>query len=298
MSVKVAIEHRTTYRFNRPIHIGPHLIRLRPAPHTRTPIESYALQISPAEHAVHWHTDPFGNHLARVVFFRKAAELEITVGLVADLQPINPFDFLLEGYAERFPFRYPAELAADLGPYLETAAVAGPALEKWLADLPEVSTAGQPTVQFLSTLNRAVSRDIAYSSRMEQGVQTPDQTLAARIGSCRDSGWLLVAALRHLGLAARFVSGYLVQLSGGQAGGPAEDSTDLHAWTEVYLPGAGWIGLDPTSGLYAGEGHIPLAGTPQPASSAPVTGTTERSEATLSYSNSVIRVPPQGWSRG
>src|SRR3954452_20150735 len=123
MSTKVVIEHRTTYRFDRPIHIGPHLIRLRPAPHTRTPIESYALRISPAEHAVNWQTDPFGNHLARVVFSTKAAELEITVDLVADLRPINPFDFLLEGYAERFPFRYPTELAADLRPYLETAAV-------------------------------------------------------------------------------------------------------------------------------------------------------------------------------
>jgi transglutaminase-like putative cysteine protease len=213
MSVKVAIEHRTTYRFDRPISIGPHLIRLRPAPHTRTPIESYALHISPSEHFVNWQQDPFGNHLARVVFPSKAAELDITVGLVADLGVINPFDFFVESYAERFPFQYPPELAAQLRPYLETEAVQGPVLDEWLAALPDVRAEGQPTVSFLSSLNSAVNRDIAYSLRMEAGVHTPDQTLTARIGSCRDSGWLLVAALRHLGLAARFVSGYLVQLA-------------------------------------------------------------------------------------
>ncbi len=292
MSVKVAIEHRTTYRFDRPIHIGPHLVRLRPAPHTRTPIESYALHISPAEHFVNWQQDPFGNHLARVVFPSKAAELEFTVGLVADLQVINPFDFFLDSYAQRFPFRYPPELAADLRPYLETGAVRGPVLDEWRAGLPKIGEEGQPTVEFLGSLNRAVNADVAYSTRMEAGVQTPDQTLTARVGSCRDSGWLLVAALRHFGLAARFVSGYLVQLTADEhgTGGPGEDFTDLHAWAEVYIPGAGWIGLDPTSGLFAGEGHIPLAATPQPASSAPVTGATERSETTMSYANSVVRL--------
>jgi uncharacterized protein (DUF2126 family)/transglutaminase-like putative cysteine protease len=292
MSVKVAIEHRTTYRFDRPIHIGPHVIRLRPAPHTRTPIASYALHISPAEHFVNWQQDPFGNYLARVVFPSKAAELDITVGLVADLQVINPFDFFIESYAETVPFRYPPELAADLQPYLETAALRGPVLDTWLAGLPEPGAEGQPTVPFLSSLNSAVNRDVAYSTRMEEGVQTPDQTLIARIGSCRDSGWLLVAALRHFGLAARFVSGYLVQLTADEdgTGGPGEDFTDLHAWAEVYIPGAGWIGLDPTSALYAGEGHIPLAATPNPASSAAISGATERSETTMSYTNSVVRV--------
>jgi len=332
MSAKVAIEHRTTYRFDRPIHIGPHVIRLRPAPHTRTPIESYALHVSPAEHFLNWQTDPFGNHLARVVFPSRAAELDITVAMVADLSVINPFDFFLEGYAERFAFRYPPDLAADLRPYLETAAVRGPVLDEWLAALPDLGQAGQPTVEFLSSLNRAVNRDIAYSTREEEGVQTPDQTLTARVGSCRDSGWLLVAALRHLGLAARFVSGYLVQLAADEAGsrgapsgsegtpherpGSAEDFAALHAWAEAYIPGAGWIGLDPTSALFAAEGHIPVAASPHPASSAPVKGTTEPSETPRSYTNSVVRVqqdPPvqelpatldprrhqtEGWGRG
>ena len=296
MSIKVALEHRTTYRFDRPIAIGPHVIRLRPAPHARTPIESYALTISPADHFINWQQDPFGNYLARVVFPSKAAELDITVGLVADMGVINPFDFFVEDYAERYPFAYPPQLAADLQPYLETPESArGPRLDEWLAARPTPGPDGQLIIPFLSGLNAAVNADVAYSTRMEAGVQTPDQTLERRIGSCRDSAWLLVNALRHFGLAARFVSGYLVQLAPDQEpvegpSGPAEDFTDLHAWAEVYIPGAGWIGLDATSALYAGEGHIPLAATPDPASSAPITGATERSEATMTFANTVRRI--------
>ena len=296
MSIKVAIEHRTTYRFDRPVAIGPHVIRLRPAPHARTPIESYALTISPAEHFLNWQQDPFGNYLARVVFPNKAAELDITVGLVADMGVINPFDFFIESHAERFPFSYLPDLAADLRPYLEIPeSASGPRLTDWLAALPTPGPEGQLTIPFLSGLNAAVNADIAYSTRMEAGVQTPDQTLDRGIGSCRDSSWLLVIALRHFGLAARFVSGYLVQLAPDQEPvegprGPSEDFTDLHAWAEVFIPGAGWIGLDPTSALYAGEGHIPLAATPHPASAAPITGVTERSETTMVYGNSVRRV--------
>ena len=301
MSTKVALEHRTTYRFDRPIGIGPHVIRLRPAPHTRTPIEAYTLQISPVEHFLSWQQDPFGNHVARVVFPGQSAELDITVGLVADLQVINPFDFFVEPYAERFPFTYPPDLAADLRPYLETAADArGPVLDEWLGERPAAGLGDQSTVGFLGALNAAVHADVGYSLRMEAGVHTPDETLSARIGSCRDSAWLLVTALRHYGLAARFVSGYLVQLApdvpplDGPAG-PTEDFTDLHAWAEAYVPGAGWIGLDPTSALFAGEGHIPLAATPHPSSSAAITGATERAETTMAYANSVVRLagPPR-----
>ena len=301
MSTKVALEHRTTYRFDRPIGIGPHVIRLRPAPHTRTPIEAYTLRISPVEHFLSWQQDPFGNHVARVVFPGQSAELDITVGLVADLQVINPFDFFVEPYAERFPFTYPPDLAADLRPYLETAADArGPVLDEWLGERPATGLGDQSTVGFLGALNAAVHADVGYSLRMEAGVHTPDETLSARIGSCRDSAWLLVTALRHYGLAARFVSGYLVQLApdvpplDGPAG-PTEDFTDLHAWAEAYVPGAGWIGLDPTSALFAGEGHIPLAATPHPSSSAAITGATERAETTMAYANSVVRLagPPR-----
>jgi len=294
MGVKVALQHRTAYRFDRAVSIGPHVIRLRPAPHSRTPIEAYSLTISPAEHYLNWQQDPFGNYLARAVFPGKAAELDITVGLIADMEVINPLDFFVEDYAERYPFHYPAGLADDLKPYLQPAEDAvGPVIEQWLAR--RVRQGGQPMVSFLADLNAAVYGDVAYTARMEAGVQTPDQTLSRQIGSCRDSAWLLVTALRQCGLAARFVSGYLVQLVPDQqpAYGPSgtgEDFTDLHAWAEVYIPGAGWIGLDPTSALFTGEGHIPLAATPHPASAAAITGATEPCAVTLDFANTVRRV--------
>ena len=293
--MKIGLEHRTTYRFDRPVAIGPHVLRLRPAPHSRTPIEAYSLAISPPEHFINWQQDPFGNHLARVVFPGKADQLDITVGLVADMSVINPFDFFIEDYAETYPFRYPDDLAADLKPYLDIPLPArGPIFDEWATDNARSPSGGQPTVQFLGALNSTVHRDVAYSARMESGVQGPDETLSRAIGSCRDSAWLLVNALRHCGLAARFVSGYLVQLAADQPSvdgpsGPTEDFTDLHAWAEVYIPGAGWIGLDPTSALFAGEGHIPLAATPQPASAAAITGATEPSETTMEFSNRVWR---------
>ena len=293
--MKIALEHRTTYRFDRPIAIGPHVIRLRPAPHSRTPIEAYSLTISPADHFINWQQDPFGNYLARVVFPSKANELDITVGLVADMGVINPFDFFIESYAETYPFSYPPELGADLKPYLDVPASAlGPLVNEWVAGNAKPASDGQPTVQFLGALNSAIYGDVAYSTRMEEGVQTPDETLSRRIGSCRDSAWLLVTALRQCGLAARFVSGYLVQLAPDQPSvdgpsGPTEDFTDLHAWAEVYIPGAGWIGLDATSALFAGEGHIPLAATPHPASAAAITGATEPSATTMEFANTVRR---------
>ena len=293
--MKIALQHRTTYRFDRPIAIGPHVIRLRPAPHSRTAIEAYSLTISPSDHFINWQQDPFGNHLARAVFPTKASELDITVGLVADMKVINPFDFFIESYAETYPFDYPDVLAADLKPYLDLPAPGlGPLVSEWVAASGALPSDGRSTVEFLGALNAATYRDIAYSVRMDAGVQTPEETLTERIGSCRDTAWLLVMALRHCGLAARFVSGYLVQLAPDQpdlagATAPTQDFTDLHAWAEVYIPGAGWIGLDPTSALFAGEGHIPLAATPHPASAAAITGATEPSVTTMEFANTVRR---------
>ncbi|MEP9382151.1 transglutaminase family protein [Nocardioides sp. KR10-350] len=294
MSIKVALTHRTAYEFARPVSVGPHVVRLRPAPHTRTPIEAYSLDVAPADHFLNWQQDPFGNWLARLVFPEKVARLEITVGLVADLMVINPFDFFIEEYAERFPFDYEPSLRADLAPYLREVEDSVDA-DAWRRRLPPLPEDGVPTVQFLSDVNRAVHGDVAYSVRMEPGVQTPDETLRAGIGSCRDSAWLLVSLLRQYGLAARFVSGYLVQLTADQEAldgpsGPEQDFTDLHAWCEVYIPGAGWIGLDPTSALFAGEGHIPLSATPHPSSAAPIEGATEPVEVTFSFANEVRRI--------
>ncbi|HJQ03976.1 MAG TPA: transglutaminase family protein [Nocardioides sp.] len=293
MSIRVALEHRTTYTFAEPVAVGPHVVRLRPAPHCRTPIDAYSLEVTPANHFLNWQQDPFGNWMARLVFPEKVDKLEITVGLVADMVVINPFDFFIEEYAERFPFAYEPELAADLAPYLravEDSEVAA----RWREQLPELPEDGVPTVTFLADLNAAVHRAVAYSVRMEAGVQTPDQTLELAVGSCRDSAWLLVSLLRQYGLAARFVSGYLVQLTADQEAldgpsGPTADFTDLHAWTEVYLPGAGWVGMDPTSALFAGEGHIPLSATPHPSSAAPIEGATDPVEVTFDFVNLVTR---------
>ena len=291
MAIRVALEHHTEYRFDRPVTLHPHVLRLRPAPHSRTPISAYSLRIEPSEHFINWQQDPFGNYLARLVFPKPARRLAITVEVIADLATINPFAFFVEEYAEKYPFSYAPALHTELLPYL-LVTENGPLLTAWLASF---DRSQRPINDFLVDLNRRLQRDIAYSVRMEPGVQTCEQTLERGIGSCRDTGWLLVQILRHLGLAARFVSGYLVQLTADiksldGPSGPEQDFTDLHAWTEVYVPGAGWLGLDPTSGLFAGEGHIPLACTAEPASAAPVTGATSTCEVEFYFRNTVTRI--------
>lgn len=300
MGVKVALEHRTTYTFDRSVVVHPHVVRLRPAPHCRSKVEAYSLRVSPSEHFLNWQQDAFGNFLARLVFPSPTRELSITVGLVADMEVINPFDFFVEDYAEYCTFAYPAALASDLEAYLrpvdESGAGAGPGpLVRAWADQYRRMDSSLRTIDFLVELNKTLRGEVGYTVRMEPGVQTPDHTLRTAIGSCRDSAWLLVSILRELGLAARFVSGYLVQLAQDVPtldgpSGPAADFTDLHAWTEVYLPGAGWVGLDPTSGLFAGEGHIPLSATPNPSSSAPITGATDFCHSTLDFANIVRRI--------
>ena len=291
MSIHVALNHVMHYRYDRQVALGPQIIRLRPAPHCRTRILSYSLKIVPSEHFINWQQDPQSNYLARVVFPKPTRELRIEVDLVAEMAVLNPFDFFLESYAQKFPFRYdPAEERA-LAPF-RTTGPATPLLTRYLA---AIAREPQPTVDFLVDLNRRLAAEVKYVIRMEPGVQDPEETLEKRSGSCRDSAELLVQILRHLGFAARFVSGYLIQLTAdlkpaeGPAG-PAQDFTDLHAWCEVYLPGAGWIGLDATSGLLTGEGHIPLACTPEPQSAAPLSGIVEPCETTFEYVMRVARI--------
>jgi uncharacterized protein (DUF2126 family) len=291
MSIRVTIRHFTSYRFDRAVSLSPHVIRLRPAPHARTPVRGFALKVTPGKHFINWQQDPFGNWLARLVFPEKTHELTVDVEVIAELTVINPFDFFIEEYAQQFPFTYPDALAKELAPYRELAE-SGPRLRDWVGS---VERTPRGTVDFLVALNQRLQRETQYTIRMEPGVQTCEDTLKLRRGSCRDSAWLLVQILRHLGLAARFVSGYLVQLRPDEKpldgpAGAAEDFTDLHAWTEVYVPGAGWIGLDPTSGLFASEGHIPLAATPSPASAAPIDGYTDPCEVEFKFLNTVTRI--------
>ncbi len=291
MAIRVALNHITEYTYDRPVSLSPHVFRLRPAVHSRTPIEAYSLKISPKEHFINWQQDPFGNFQARVVFPEKTRQLRIEVEVIANMVVINPFDFFVEDYAEKYPFQYTGQLKSELLPYLQVKE-SGPLLTKYLSG---IDRGEKNTNDFLVYLNQKLSRDINYSIRMEAGVQTCEETLQRAIGSCRDTAWLLVQLLRHLGLAARFVSGYLVQLTADiksldGPSGPENDFTDLHAWTEVYVPGAGWIGLDPTSGLFAGEGHIPLACTPDYVSAAPVVGGVDECETEFFFSNTVTRI--------
>jgi uncharacterized protein (DUF2126 family) len=291
MALHVALTHRTTYRYDRLVELGPQTIRLRPAPHARTPILSYALKIEPAGHFVNWQQDPQGNFLARVVFPERVDRFEVTVDLLADMATINPFDFFLEPSAETFPFTYDPVLEEELAPFRKLNP-AGPLLTGLLETLPK-TTMG--TVDFLVAVNTAVRDRIGYIVRLESGVWTPEQTLGETRGSCRDSAWVLVNVLRRLGIAARFVSGYLIQLKPDQLAidgpsGAAADFTDLHAWAEAYLPGAGWIGLDATSGLLTGEGHIPLAASPDPMSAAPISGLVGPAQAEFGVEMVVTRV--------
>jgi uncharacterized protein (DUF2126 family)/transglutaminase-like putative cysteine protease len=291
MPIRVALNHKTRYEYDRPVTLYPQIVRLRPAPHSRTPVASYSLKVLPKNHFVNWQQDPHGNYLARFVFPEKAREYSIEVDLIAEMTVVNPFDFFLEPSAEEYPFRYESWLVEELKPFL-----AAQPIERRLSDfLGDVNRTKTRSVDFLVNLNRQLHERIKYVIRMDPGVQKPEETLALGSGSCRDSAWLLVQILRNLGLAARFVSGYLIQLTAdvkpldGPAG-PPHDFTDLHAWAEVYLPGAGWIGLDPTSGLMAGEGHIPLACTPEPASAAPVTGAIEPCESQFNFAMTVSRI--------
>ena len=291
MSINVALNHVTHYRYDRMVKLGPQIIRLRPAPHCRTAILSYSLTLEPAEHFINWQQDPQSNYLARVVFPKPTRELRVEVDLIAEMAVQNPFDFFLEPYSQSIPFKYDPAEQHELTPFL-FAAPATPLFAKFLAT---ISREPRATVDFLVDLNRRLAGDVRYVIRMQPGVQLPEETLEKRSGSCRDSAELLVQLLRHLGLAARFVSGYLIQLvadtktTAGPAG-PSHDFTDLHAWCEVYLPGAGWIGLDPTSGLLTGEGHIPLSCTPDPRAAAPLSGAVDDCETTFEYAMKVERV--------
>src|SRR5476649_1597976 len=311
MSIHVALHHKTHYKYDRLVNLGPQVIRLRPAPHSRTRILSYSLKVRPEKHFINWAQDPQSNYAARLVFEQPTREFCVEVDLVAEMAVLNPFDFFLEPSAQKFPFAYDPSLDHELAPFnrkwwlttnftkyltelrRDLIGEVKRRTKKERLEMPESEK--KPTNDFIVAINQRLWKDIKYTIRLEPGVQTPEETLTKMSGSCRDSAWLLVQLLRHFGLAARFVSGYLIQLKADvkSLDGPSgaeKDFTDLHAWTEVYLPGAGWIGLDPTSGLLAGEGHIPLACTPDPSSAAPISGGVDECETEFEFDMTVTRV--------
>jgi uncharacterized protein (DUF2126 family)/transglutaminase-like putative cysteine protease len=293
MSIRVALHHRTAYAYSKPVQLGPQIIRLRPAPHSRTPILSYSLKIQPSEHFCNWQQDPQGNFLARLVFPKPTSLFEVAVDLVADMSVINPFDFFIDEIATKYPFEYESWQAGELLPFRQIdRSNTGPLFDGWVAPFRRET---ERTIDHLIAINQQLQKDIEYGVRLEPGVQTPEETLRLRKGSCRDSAWLMVHVCRELGYAARFASGYLIQLAADQESldgpsGPKTDFTDLHAWSEIYLPGAGWIGFDPTSGLLCGEGHIPLACSPEPTSASPIQGLVEPAECDFSFAMKVTRI--------
>lgn len=302
MAIRVKLHHQTTYDYDRAVNLGPQNIRLRPAPHTRTPLAGYSLRVEPNEHFVNWQQDPQSNWIARIVVPKPAKRFRVTVDLIADLSPINPFDFFLESHAETYPFEYSASLKRELRPYLETLGEGGetgdtPAAtgRKFRELVDAIDRSERTMIDFLVMLNQTINQKLGYTLRMEAGVYTPEQTLEKGVGSCRDFAWLLVQVCRSLGLAARFVSGYSIQLAADEKpidgpGGVSHDVVDLHAWAEVYLPGAGWVGMDATSGMMCTEGHIPLACSPEPGAAAPISGGVEPSGVKFGHEMSVTRV--------
>ncbi|MBP9892316.1 MAG: transglutaminase family protein [Planctomycetes bacterium] len=289
--MRVRVKHDTRYIYGGKVLLGPQIVRLRPAEHARAKLLSYNLEISP-KCEVRWQYDPWGNHIARLTFAKgtEPEEFRVTVDAAFDIRPVNPFNFFTDDRCKELPFKYPDGLEQELAPFLQHVKPSA-RLKAYVEQIPFTGN----STDYLVALNSHVAKTVRYIIRTEPGIQTSDETLQKTSGSCRDSAVLLVDCLRARGLAARFCSGYLVQLADegnipDVAKGVLHDVVDLHAWAEVFIPGAGWIGLDGTSGLLCGEGHIPLASTVNPELAAPIAGTSNIPAKEFAFEMTVTRL--------
>jgi transglutaminase-like putative cysteine protease len=263
---KLQIDHRTVYQFPGPVTLLPHRLMLRPRENHGVRILSSQLQVSP-EHTLRWQRDAFDNSVALVSFGAPAGALEIVSQVVIEHSNDAPLDFLVDPEAAYFPFAYSAEDVARLAPQRAMAWYGDyAAVEAYLRGLGLPPASGVQTFTVLDTFNRAIARDFRYQAREEQGVQSPGHTLALRSGSCRDLAALFLDGCRLLGFASRFISGYHTSYANDTGPG------STHAWVEVYIPGPGWTGFDPTAGLVTGNQHIAVAVARHPEAVPPVAG--------------------------
>lgn len=260
---RLHIKHRTEYLFPTQVTLNQHKLLLRPREGHDVRIETSRLEISPA-YSIKWHRDVFDNSLAVVNFLERSDTLTIDSEVVIQHYEQAPFDFLVEDYAVNYPFRYAAGEEVDLAVFQRLIFFdEQQIINDWLL---QFGLYGMETFGLLVKLNQAISSQFRYQMREEPGVQSPARTLALRSGSCRDYATLFMEACRCLGLASRFVSGYL------HAAATEAGNATTHAWVEVYLPGTGWKGFDPTSGMVTGSQHIAIAVARDPETVPPVSG--------------------------
>lgn len=277
------IVHHTQYNFSKPVQASPHIIRLNPTLNYKNKILEHSLQVFPEVFHQNNHLDVYGNPISRLVFLSKIEFLTVEVKMKVEVQDINPFDFFLSLAIENYPFKYPNSVQSYLQSYLEV--VDDEVIEHWLKS--KNPPKQHKTLDYVTSLNKLVHQHLNYTVRLEPGVYSPKETIEKGGGSCRDYSWLLVNMYRMHGIAARFVSGYLIDLNFEVDN---KDQLSLHAWVEVYLPGAGWLGLDPTSGLLVTAYYIPLCAVPHYKDAAAISGNTEVCEVSMSYLSSVSRL--------
>ncbi len=268
--LRISIEHSNRYRYTRPVELTKHRLMLRPSENHGLNILESSLEVSPL-HQISWEHDVFDNSVAHLNFTEKTDELIITSRYELEQFNLNPFDFVMEIYTNDLPFAYRGDDAIDLQPFMQPQfPEAEAAVREWLRPFLDAEGRGK-TLDFLLATNSAIAEQFGYGRREEEGTQTPAETLKLRTGTCRDFALLFMEIARHMGLAARYVSGYLCSSAEDETAPEVADNS-THAWTEIYLPGAGWKGFDPTSGILAAGYHVRVAATRNPAQATPIRG--------------------------